>query len=419
MARRIRDSKLETRSARLRLAPHKKPYAGPLLARGLRQDYRRNQGAGSWVARGANGHGGYWTRALKGVVADDHEDADGIRVLNFWQAQDAIRKLASGKSGESGDRPATVHEALHAYERHLRVNGGDPYNAGRVRAHLSGAIAGKPVALLTARELQRWRDGLLAKGMTPASINRVNNGFAAALEQAAKLDLGITNHNAWRVGLAGLPDAHHARNVILSDTEVLQLVEACHVIDRQFGVLVEVLAQTGARISQAARLHVGDLQADGPDPRLLMPLSHKGGSRKKGHQRRPVPIKPALAVLLRQQAAGRDADAPLLVRSDGSAWGHSRKGRHRDVFRRAVVAAGLDPDITPYALRHSAIVRALLANVPIRLIAAQCDTSVAQIEASYSKFIASDARSDALSRAALLDTSAEPPADNVVPLARG
>ena len=136
MARRIRDASLETRSARLRLPVRKKPYPGPLLGRGTKQEYRRNRGAGSWVAKVANGHGGYWTKALPGV-ADDFEDADGQKILNFFQAQQAILALARGQSGETGgDRPITVEGALAAYELHLRAAGGDPNNARRPLVHL-------------------------------------------------------------------------------------------------------------------------------------------------------------------------------------------------------------------------------------------------------------------------------------------
>ena len=50
--------------------------------------------------------------------------------------------------------------------------------------------------------------------------------------------------------------------------------------------------------------------------------------------------------------------------------------------------AGLDPaEVTIYALRHSSIVRQLLANTPIRVVATLHDTSVVMIERTYSKFI--------------------------------
>jgi hypothetical protein len=85
---------------------------------------------------------------------------------------------------------------------------------------------------------------------------------------------------------------------------------------------------------------------------------------------------------------------------------------HRKDFRVVVAGLGLDPDKTTlYALRHSSIVRQLIANVPIRLIAVAHDTSVVQIERNYSALISE--YSDTLSRAALLDTAG---AANIVPL---
>src|ERR1700738_5743089 len=95
MARKIRDSRLESRSARLRLPVQKKPYTGPSLARGIGLLYRRNAGAGSWVVKATDGHGATWTKAF--AVADDFEDADGGHVLSYSQASDIARRLARGR----------------------------------------------------------------------------------------------------------------------------------------------------------------------------------------------------------------------------------------------------------------------------------------------------------------------------------
>jgi site-specific recombinase XerD len=67
-------------------------------------------------------------------------------------------------------------------------------------------------------------------------------------------------------------------------------------------------------------------------------------------------------------------------------------------WRAACAAAGLPASVIPYALRHSSIVRMLKAGLPIRLVAAVHDTSVAMIEKTYAKYIV-DA-SEALLRAA-------------------
>src|SRR5262249_7653518 len=272
------------------------------------------------------------------------------------------------------------------------------------RIHLPGSILSKPVSLLGAPELRKWRDGLLAKGLAPGTVNRTKTGLRAALELAAAHDPRIANQRAWKVGLAALPDAHRARNVILDDTVVRRIAAAAYDHDRALGVMVEVAAVTGARRSQLARLEGAHLQADGGEPRLLMPLSAKGRARNKRHERRPVPITAALASVLKQEAQGRAGDAPLLLRANGDRWGHGRRRHHRDDFRAVIEAAGLDPDVvTLSALRHSSIVRHLLANVPIRIVATLHDTSVKMIERTYSRHIAE--HTDTLARRALLDTS--------------
>ena len=408
MARRPRSSKLENRTARLQLSVRKKPHHFTTIAPGIALGYRRCKGAGRWIVRCADGHGGNWTKAF--AVADDHEDSDGEHVLTFWEAQDRARALARGKD-VAGARPGTVGDALDAYAADLKARGGLPNNVSRVRHHLSPALLTKPVALLAAKELRRWRDDLIADGMKAATVNRTVRGLKAALNLAAAHDpQRITNQSAWAIGLAGLPDAHRARNVILTDEQVHALIAAAYAEDEALGVLVETAAGTGARPSQLARLEVSDLQADRPDPRLMMPSSRKGRGRKR-ITRRAVPITPSLAARLRQAAQGRAPDERLLLKSDATPW-RSETSDHKRPFASAAARAGL-PNVTIYALRHSSIVRQLIARVPIRLVAVTHDTSVTMIERSYSKHI--DEQGDALVRPALLDT-APPAAGNVATL---
>lgn len=224
--------------------------------------------------------------------------------------------------------------------------------------------------------------------------------FQAALGLSATQDPRITNQNAWRTGLTALPDAEQSRNVILPDNSVLAIISAAYAVSREFGLLVEVAAVTGARVSQLARLEVGDLQGDRSDARLMMPSARKGRGRKR-IERRPVPIPVNLAMVLKKAGSGRASEAPLLTKPNGEPWRHSD---HRHPFERAVTRTRLNPgQVTIYALRHSSIVRQLLANTPIRVVATLHDTSVVMIERTYSKFISD--HSDALSRRALLDTT--------------
>jgi hypothetical protein len=47
------------------------------------------------------------------------------------------------------------------------------------------------------------------------------------------------------------------------------------------------------------------------------------------------------------------------------------------------------PEVIPYALRHSSIVRGIRAGLPLRLVAAMHDTSTTMIERHYAKWITS------------------------------
>jgi integrase len=411
MARRPRSSRIENRTSRLKLKPHRKPYDFTTVSPGIALGYRRNQGAGVWVVRVADGHGGNWTKVCG--LADDYEDADSINVLTFWQAQDRARALARG-SDDNG-RPCTVSEALDDYAADLKARGAQEANALRVHHHLPPTLASKATGLLTSRELQRFRDSLVGE-IKPASINRMLKGLKAALNLAAQHDPRITNTSAWRVGLAGLPDAHEARNVVLADEQARGLIAAAYAEDLAFGLFVETAAVTGARPSSLARLTVGDLQVNHSDgPRLMMPSSRKGRGHKRIN-RHPVPIPPSLAAKLRQAAGDREASAPLLRQRNGRDWSKGSVD-YRQSFQRAAARAGLDQKVvTLYALRHTAITRELLAGLPTRVVAAGHDTSTAMIERSYSHYIGDHA--DAIVRRALFDTAA-PPASNIVPLPAG
>jgi hypothetical protein len=136
----------------------------------------------------------------------------------------------------------------------------------------------------------------------------------------------------------------------------------------------------------------------------MMPKSAKGGGRNrsaKKAERYSVPITVRLAVRLKLAARGRAGDARLLLQNNGNPWNNnSRENYHRHVDK-VVTAIRLDPaEVTMYCLRHSSIVRMLLRNVPIRLVASLHNTSVAMIEKHYSRHITE--YSDGVSRGALL-----------------
>jgi integrase len=411
MARKVRSAALETRTARLKLAVRKKPYT-TRIALGIRLAYRRNQGGGVWSVLKSDGAGGAWLQRF--ALADDHEDADGSTILDYWQACDVARQLARGDvaSGEvEAGRPVTVSEAIGRYERDLKARDAGLQNAKWLRFHLPPALMSKPVAMLTVREMRALRDGLIDKGLKPSSVNRFMKVLKACLTLAANEDERIANRKAWK--LPALRDAANPRNVILTDQQTRDVVAACYATggDR-FGVYIETVATTGVRLVQARRLKVADLEVDHPDgPRLQMPSSKKGGGKKR-IERTSLPIPAGLAKRLKAAAADHGEGEPLLRDNDGAAW---TRTKHQLPLARAAAAAGLPKDATANSLRHSFITRSLLKGIPVRLVAASVDSSTTMIEAAYSKYIVRPGVD--LMRGALLDFDAPVPhGANVVAL---
>lgn len=410
---------LETPTARAKLTPRKASYfvrVAPHIALG----YRRNaSGFGTWSVRFADGSASGWLK--KFGTADDLEPANNTSVFNYDQAIKQARTLARGEAdvdagNAGGFAPITVDGALTAYEDDLKARQGSIYNARMPRRHLSPALLAKPVALLSATELKKWRDSLIGGELADSSINRMLKCLRTALKLAARHDPRITNAEAWTTGLESLPDAVNDRNVILADGVVTAFVRASYARGGALGLYVDTLAVSGARPSQASRLLVADLVADAKAPRLRMPKSGKGGSKNRiarKAERFSVPITSALALELKAAAKGRAPDAPLLLQANGEPWGDRPSDNYREDIREVVTAIGEDPDtVSLYALRHSSIVRALLLNVPVRIVAASHDTSVAAIEKHYSKFILE--HSDDISRRALLHHEN---ADNIMAMA--
>ena len=150
----------------------------------------------------------------------------------------------------------------------------------------------------------------------------------------------------------------------------------------------------------------------------MMPKSAKGGDRNRSAkkiERYSVPITVQLAVRLRGAARLRPNHAPLLLQSDGRLWPDNPGAFYHRVVKKIVAETGVEPDATMYALRHSSIVRMLLKNVPIKLVASLHDTSTKMIEKHYAKYITE--HSDDVSRHALLQHQPQT-GSNVVAIGR-
>jgi hypothetical protein len=134
VARTVRDSNLETRTARGRLKARGKPLYRAIEP-GLHLGYRKPlSGSGKWIVRHYNGGETYTVETI--ATADDFSDADGVAVLNFKQAQDKARARMVKQTHAEADHltgPITVATATAEYLEwlHSRASRSGIANTGR------------------------------------------------------------------------------------------------------------------------------------------------------------------------------------------------------------------------------------------------------------------------------------------------
>lgn len=409
-----KNAAIETRTerARLRALPHHAPHWRKLKA-GLSLGYRKPEdgSAGTWMVRMRDG-AGYRVQNLRTptgafAIADDKTEADGAAVLSYEDAAEQARLAAKTAGLGDGARkpPVTVAQALCDYERKLIENGRSPLNVKRVRFHLPAALGATLVSKLTVAAFDEWKTKLTETGMARATINRTGHPLRAALNHAADRDERIQGR-PWTKALKPLRHATKARNVVLTDEEVTGIVAEAYRRSTEFGLFVEVAAQTGSRPSQIAKLVVADLKLDRNSPRLEMPASAKGDGTPRG--KATVPIDLQLAHRLKAVAKDRAGDALLLTRPDGSPW----TAKHQELFRATVkrfspelARDGKDGQtVTIYALRHTHITRWLRAGLGSSVVAKAHDTSTGQIDKHYGAHILK--HTDDLMRRCLLEMPA-------------
>jgi integrase len=376
MPRQVRDSSLESRAARGRLKVRHKPYYR-LIEPGLHLGYRKlASGPGTWIARRYTGGGKYAVENLRAggdalVVADDYADADGVNVLSFAQAQSAARAARHGpRKGRY-----TVGHAIADYLDAKRADGRDIGDSrSRANAHILPALGDEECAELTAEQLRKWHRALAnaaprrrtrpgeaqqygdkgEKRRRQASANRVLTILKAALNHAFA-DGKIAADTEWR-------KAKPFRGVEASRLRYLSLAEAKRLIngaEPSFRLLVQAALQVGARYGQLAALTVADFNADVGTLRMR---SRKGDGHEHEHH---ATLTEEGAAFFRTVCAGRTG-RELLFRNGDREW---RKSDQKRPMLAACEHAKIAPPVSFHALRHTWASLAVMAGVPLLVVA--------------------------------------------------
>jgi integrase len=382
MGRTVRDSNLETRTARLRLTLRGEPYWRG-LEKGFALGYRKRRTGGTWLARRRRADGSYPETRIG--IADDLQDADGVSILDYAQAQRAARewwrleqRREEGHEVQSG--PFTVSNAITDYLTAYERRGGKAvYHARRAAdLHILPEIGSVLVTKLTAKRIEEWHHSLVDKAPRArtkpgrktnfrkpdlsadglrkrrATANRILTVLKAALNHAWKAGHVPSDH-AWR-RVAPFKGVAAARIRYLNTAECVRLVNAC---EASFRDLVRGALLTGCRYSELARMQVSDFN---PDAGVVTIRESKSG------RPRHVVLTDEGQLLFATLTAGKLGNELIFARFDGGAWGKSHQLRP---MQDACTRAKIDPPISFHILRHTHGSALAMRGVPFGVIAHQ------------------------------------------------
>lgn len=373
MARTVRDHRLETRAARLKLATRSEPY-WMLLTEGFHLGYYRGKSVTKWVARHRppGGKRGYIKTTLG--ECDDTADADGVAILDFRQAQDKAREwLRAVEGGGAVSASYTVGSALDDYldaftgkdlqntkrrvEQFIRPVLGDVklsrVTAAQVRKFHTDR-ANTPARLRTrkgAEQKFRALDTADEKRKRRATANRDLTVLKAALN-LAYANGRIATDQAWR-SVKPFKGVDAARQRYLSDDEARRLVNA---VGAEFRPIVQAALLTGARWGELRSVKVADVDLDAGTVHLT---DTKGGAARDCY------LEGEGLALFTAQTLGKERGDPVFPAPDGKRWTDSTQIRR---MADASAAAKID-GVGFHDLRRTYGARLARAGVPLSVIA--------------------------------------------------
>jgi integrase len=384
MARTVRNSKIDTPSARSKITARREPY-WTTISKGCAVGYRRGANGGTWIGRMRDEAGRQHYEALG--ATDDARDADGVTVFNYGQAQARAREFFKRKTAElAGDYipeagPFTIEKALDAYfaERARRGAKSLSKDISAARLRIIPALGDLEVAKISTRRLREWhgdlvgadklgRTGRLATkrnarvvDMTNAeavrrrraSANRVLTILKAALNHAFH-EGRASSDEAWRK-VKPFREADAAVVRFLTEDECRRLVNAC---DGAFRNLVRAALLTGCRYGELIRMVGGDFNNEAGTVTVRQSKAGKARHVVLTDEGREL-----FAALCR--ARGNEE---IFARDDEEVWKASQQQRR---LQDACERGGIRPAATFHILRHTYASSLAMRGAPLGVIAAQ------------------------------------------------
>ncbi len=374
MARTVRNPKLDTRSARAKLAMRDSPY-WVSLAPGCTLGYRKGQKGGVWLAKLVR-------EALRQQTtlgpADDALDPDDVLAISYAHAQVKAREwFATLTQPTNPTGPYTVRDAVADYLDWFRATGRKSINEteASIGAFILPRLGDDDMMSLTPARLRKWHmdiaaapprlrtrpgekqnvrdtaDDPEAPRRRHATANRILTVLKATLNHAWR-EGKVASDDAWR-RVAPFREADAARVRYLDRDECRRLVNAS---PEALRTIVRGALLSGARYSELARMHVVDFHRDSGT--LLVRTSKAGKVRH-------IELTAEGLKFFQEISAGRTG-SEFLFHRDGAPWGKSHQQRP---LAEACRTAKINAATSFHTLRHTYASLMVMDAVPLMVVA--------------------------------------------------
>lgn len=216
-----------------------------------------------------------------------------------------------------------------------------------VRSHIIPAFGNRPLRAVSTEEVRSWQAGLLADGLSAATVRQTARLLRSILGQAMD-DGRLARNSAAKVKQ---PTVRPRRQLFLTAAELGELADECG----EYGPLAWFLGWSGLRFGEAVALRVGRVDPKRRRVRVEEAATEVGGrlvfGPPKTYEARTVIVPRYVIDRLVPLLGDREPDNLIFTAARG---GPVRHGNFRKrVFSPAAERIG-KPDLVPHDLRDTA-----------------------------------------------------------------
>lgn len=344
-----------------------------------------------WVARVRRKDGGYKQIRLTVAKKDGRwltDYGEAIEQAKAWFETEEIKAVASasypvGVTQElrytNSVNAFTVGDALLDYVEWKRIAATRSHfetNLSLINYHLIPRLGDLPTTELTSRVVIKFcRDVIETppkrgnqKPRPKCSMDELSSEALRKRKKTVNALLGILRlalRMAWENGeidserswrcIHSLPNFDAPRNVFLSRAQCRKLITSCR---SDLAALVKAALYSGCRVSELARMEVGDVGA-GVFGIYVRPS-------KNGRARYVILSSEGMSFFL-DVTKSRPRGELLFKMDSGKSWA----GGHKHLFKAAVRKAGLPDEFVFHGLRHTYASQLVQAGTPLAVVAKQ------------------------------------------------